>query len=216
MDQVESPVPEATLRTASPLNSSTRSSLRESPDQQFCLKWNNYQANLTSVFDQLLQSESFVDVTLTTDEGHSLKCHKVVLSACSPYFQKLFEDNPCQHPIVILKDMDRHDLKCVVEYMYKGEVNVTQNQLGSILRAAETLKVRGLNEMVRSPSDDVVLEEPRDLRPHKKRRLSPDMLECVPRGLLKTRNDLFENQLARFVLCLHCHSVFALFTILSP
>lgn len=90
-------------------------------NEQFCLKWNNYTTNLTNVFDQLLQNESFVDVTLTTDEGQSVKCHKVVLSACSPYFQKLFMDNPCQHPIVILRDVTFEDLKFVVDYMYKGK-----------------------------------------------------------------------------------------------
>ena len=45
--------------------------------QQFCLRWNNYQSNLTTVFDELLRRESFVDVTLSTDEGHAVKCHKV-------------------------------------------------------------------------------------------------------------------------------------------
>lgn len=54
--------------------------------QQFCLRWNNHQSNIVSVFEQLLQSESFVDVTLAV-EGMMLKAHKVVLSACSPYFQ---------------------------------------------------------------------------------------------------------------------------------
>ena len=54
---------------------------------QYCLRWSNYQSNLTSVFDHLLQTESFVDVTLTTDEGQAVKCHKVVLSACSTYFK---------------------------------------------------------------------------------------------------------------------------------
>ena len=73
---------------------STPFSIESNPDQEFRLRWNNYQANLAQVFDQLLQSESFVDVTLTTDEGQSLKCHKVMLSACSPYFQQLFMENP--------------------------------------------------------------------------------------------------------------------------
>lgn len=38
------------------------------------------------MFDQLLHDESFVDVTLAV-EGQLLKAHKMVLSACSPYFQ---------------------------------------------------------------------------------------------------------------------------------
>lgn len=118
--------------------------------QQFCLRWNNYQSNLTNVFDQLLQSESFVDVTLACD-GHSVKAHKMVLSACSPYFQSLFFDNPCQHPIVILRDIKWPELKAVVEFMYKGEINVSQEQIGPLLKVAESLKIRGLADVNGEP-----------------------------------------------------------------
>ncbi|KAH8301992.1 hypothetical protein KR044_001604 [Drosophila immigrans] len=115
-------------------------------NQQFCLRWNNYQSNLTNVFDELLQNESFVDVTLAC-EGHSIKAHKMVLSACSPYFQALFYDNPCQHPIIIMRDVNWSDLKALVEFMYKGEINVCQDQINPLLKVAETLKIRGLAEV---------------------------------------------------------------------
>lgn len=114
--------------------------------QQFCLRWNNYQSNLTSVFDQLLQNESFVDVTLACD-GRSIKAHKMVLSACSPYFQTLFSTTPCQHPIVIMRDINWFELKSIVDFMYKGEINVSQDQIGPLLRIAEMLKVRGLADV---------------------------------------------------------------------
>lgn len=114
--------------------------------QQFCLRWNNYQTNLTSVFDQLLQSESFVDVTLACD-GQSIKAHKIVLSACSPYFQSLFQDNPCQHPIIIMRDVAWPEMKAAVEFMYKGEINVSQEQIGPLLKIAELLQIRGLAEV---------------------------------------------------------------------
>ena len=70
--------------------------------QLFCLRWNNHQTNLLSVFDQLLQLEAFCDVTLAVD-GASIKCHKMVLAACSSYFQNLFMENDAKHPIVFLK-----------------------------------------------------------------------------------------------------------------
>lgn len=114
--------------------------------QQFCLRWNNYQSNLANCFDQLLQSESFVDVTLAC-EGQSLKAHKVVLSACSPYFQSLFMDNPCRHPIIIMRDIKYCDLKAVVDFMYRGEINVSQDQISALLKVAETLKIRGLTDV---------------------------------------------------------------------
>ncbi|XP_046397737.1 protein tramtrack, beta isoform-like isoform X3 [Ischnura elegans] len=114
--------------------------------QQFCLRWNNHQPNFVSVFTNLLNSESLVDVTLAA-EGRQLRAHRVVLSACSSYFQNLFAANPCQHPIVILKDVKFSDLKTMVDFMYYGEVNVSQNQLPSILKTAEMLMIKGLADL---------------------------------------------------------------------
>ena len=36
------------------------------------------------------------------------------------------------------------DLKALVDYMYKGEVNVAQDQLPRFLAAAEILKIKGI------------------------------------------------------------------------
>lgn len=124
--------------------------------QQYCLRWNNYTSNLTNVFDQLLHNESFVDVTLACD-GKSIKAHKMVLSACSPYFQSLFFDNPCQHPIVILRDVKWTELKSAVEFMYKGEINLGQDEIGPLLNVAEMLKIRGLAD-VKGDHDAIKLE----------------------------------------------------------
>ncbi|XP_053623727.1 protein bric-a-brac 1-like isoform X2 [Plodia interpunctella] len=125
--------------------------------QQFCLRWNNYQSNLTNCFDQLLRTQSFVDVTLSC-EGQSLKAHKVVLSACSPYFQSLLMDNPCNHPIIIMRDIKFSDLKSLVDFMYRGEINVAQDQIQALLNVAGILKVRGLADV---SADHAVLRPPK-------------------------------------------------------
>ncbi|MPC73057.1 Broad-complex core protein isoforms 1/2/3/4/5 [Portunus trituberculatus] len=59
-------------------------------EQHFCLRWNNYRTNITAEFETLREGEHFVDVTLACD-GQQLKAHKVVLSACSPYFKELLQ-----------------------------------------------------------------------------------------------------------------------------
>lgn len=59
---------------------------------QFCLRWNNFQTNIVSALDSLKCSEDLVDVTLTC-EGRNIKAHKVILSACSPYFRNVFKVN---------------------------------------------------------------------------------------------------------------------------
>nr|XP_053646578.1 protein tramtrack, alpha isoform-like isoform X1 [Cherax quadricarinatus] len=114
--------------------------------QQFCLRWNNHQSNIISVFEQLLQTESFVDVTLAV-EGMTLKAHKVVLSACSPYFQAVLASHPDKHPIVILKDVRYTDMRDLLDFMYRGEVSVDQDNLSGFLRVAESLRIKGLTEV---------------------------------------------------------------------
>ncbi|XP_056630924.1 modifier of mdg4-like [Diorhabda sublineata] len=125
--------------------------------QQYCLRWNNHRSNLLTVFDELLQNEAFTDVTLACEGGTPIKCHRMVLAACSPYFQNLFIGLPCTHPVVVLKDVKHMEIKAILEYMYRGEVNVAQNQLAALLKVAETLKVKGLVEENKSnpnPKED--------------------------------------------------------------
>ncbi|KAK7869166.1 hypothetical protein R5R35_006620 [Gryllus longicercus] len=112
-------------------------------EQQFCLRWNDHQSTLVAIFEALLDSNTLVDCTLAA-EGQCLRAHKVVLSACSPYFQLLLSQHTDKHPIVILKDVKFEELKAMVEYMYRGEVNIPQDQLGPLLKAAESLQIRGL------------------------------------------------------------------------
>lgn len=114
--------------------------------QRFCLRWNNHQSNMLSVFDQLLHAETFTDVTLAV-ENQLLKAHKMVLSACSPYFQSLFVNHQEKHPIVILKDVPFADMKSLLDFMYRGEVSVDQERLTAFLKVAESLKIKGLTEV---------------------------------------------------------------------
>lgn len=113
--------------------------------QHFCLRWNNYQSSITSAFENLRDDEDFVDVTLACD-GKSLKAHRVVLSACSPYFRELLKSTPCKHPVIVLQDVMFEDLHALVEFIYHGEVNVRQRSLSSFLKTAEVLRVSGLTQ----------------------------------------------------------------------
>jgi hypothetical protein len=67
--------------------------------QQFFLKWNDFQSNMVSSFKHLRDEKSFTDVTLACD-GQTCKAHKMVLSACSPYFKSLLEVRRLYHVMV--------------------------------------------------------------------------------------------------------------------
>ena len=48
----------------------------------------------------------------------------------------MFSINPCQHPIVILKDVHFEDLETVVQFMYNGVVNVSSEKLTGVLKVS--------------------------------------------------------------------------------
>ncbi|XP_065203411.1 protein bric-a-brac 2-like isoform X3 [Planococcus citri] len=115
-------------------------------EQQYALKWNDFHASILNSFRHLRDEEDFIDVTIACD-GFSFTAHKVVLSACSPYFRSLLKANPCQHPIVILRDVRKQDMEALLRFMYNGEVHIGQEQLPDFLKTAQTLQVRGLADV---------------------------------------------------------------------
>lgn len=46
-----------------------------------------------------------------------------------------------------MRDIKWPELKAAVEFMYKGEINVSQEQIGPLLKVAESLKIRGLADV---------------------------------------------------------------------
>ncbi|CAG0884699.1 unnamed protein product [Darwinula stevensoni] len=125
--------------------------------QRFCLRWNSFHETMASAFGELRNDEEFVDVTIACG-GQHFKAHKVVLSACSQYFRQLFKSNPCQHPIVFMRDITPSELSALLQFMYNGQASIEQEKLPQLLQAAEALQVKGLAEI--SQQQDRDLDDP--------------------------------------------------------
>ncbi|CAG9770865.1 unnamed protein product [Ceutorhynchus assimilis] len=131
---------------------------------EVCLKWNSQHTNMQSAFPNLLMKEQYVDATLVS-EGKTMKCHRIVLSMCSPYFEEILDGiGPFQHPVLFMKDVPFWILKSLCDFMYAGEIRILQDKLDELLNVATVLKIKGLAgipesaEKVKTNSSDIKQE----------------------------------------------------------
>ena len=126
--------------------------------ENFCLRWNDFESNVSGAFRDLRAEADFFDVTLscTDSNGRSLQAHKVILSACSSFFKSLLRQQTTQNshpnPFIYLRGVSFSDLSSVLDFMYHGEVNVAQEDLNSFLSVAEELQIKGLTNRDGRPS----------------------------------------------------------------
>jgi len=113
--------------------------------EKFCLRWNDFESNISVAFRELREDKDFFDVTLACDDDQ-IEAHKVILSACSPFFRTILKRNHHERPLLYLRGVKYMDLMAVLNFMYHGEVNVAQDDLNSFLSIAEDLKVKGLTQ----------------------------------------------------------------------
>merc|ERR1712243_412511 len=112
--------------------------------EKFCLKWNDFQPNVTSAFSQLRNKTNFQDVTLVSDDHKQISAHRVVLISCSGYFNNILSENNHSHPLLCLDGINFKELHNVLDYIYKGEVSIYQKDLERFLQIAHKLQLQGL------------------------------------------------------------------------
>ncbi|XP_069944071.1 zinc finger and BTB domain-containing protein 7A isoform X16 [Cherax quadricarinatus] len=157
-------------------------------DGMLSLSWNNHKATFCHILSTLREKERYTDVTLAC-EGKFYPVHKLVLSTCSEYFEKMFEHTPCKHPVIVLKDVKPDELEALLSYMYAGVVSVAQNDLARLIKAAELLQIKGLAVPDEPPMKECGKKNSypwssRDDRtsPHPKRRRREEPAPSVPQG----------------------------------
>ncbi len=114
-----------------------------SADDSFCLKWNDFHTSVTASFADLRSEADLFDVTLFC-EGRQMQAHRLILSACSAVFKKMLRSSKHRDPTILLWDIRYEDMEALLNFMYHGEVNITQEKLNHFLDLAERLQVRGL------------------------------------------------------------------------
>ena len=125
--------------------------------EKFCLKWNDFQKNITTSFEVLKSDTDFTDVTLACEYGQQIEAHKVILASSSPFFQNLLKKNKHPHPLIFMRGVKYEELAAIVDFLYCGEANIFQENLDAFLSIAGDLQLKGLTntEADKSPDSDV-------------------------------------------------------------
>ena len=113
--------------------------------EKFCLKWNDFHQNIVSACQDLRKELDFSNVTLVCEDNHQIEAHRVILSACSPFFQTILEKNKHSHPMIYMKGFKAKDLSAIVDFIYLGEANIYQDDLDGFLALAEEFQLKGLD-----------------------------------------------------------------------
>ena len=127
--------------------------------EKLCLKWNDFQENINNAFGSLRDNKDFVDVTLACEDGEQVEAHKVILAASSPFFQKLLGRNKHPHPLIYMRGVKSDDLHAIVDFLYRGEANIYQDNLDSFLAIAEELQLKGLMGKMDEKIEHTIIDE---------------------------------------------------------
>ncbi|KAF7282442.1 hypothetical protein GWI33_002670 [Rhynchophorus ferrugineus] len=110
------------------------------------VKWLEHVDHFKKSLSDFLEKEKFCDVTITS-EGKMFKAHQIILSMCSPYFEKIFKNLPKNnYPTVLFQDISATEIELLLSFVYKGEAIVPRNTMASFFRACETLQIEGIYE----------------------------------------------------------------------
>ena len=112
--------------------------------EKFCLKWNDFQTNVSNAFKKLRKTENFYDVTLVSDDQQQVSAHKVVLASSSEYFKNILTSNTHSHPMLCLSGVNTADIKNMLDFMYNGEIQIFQDDLDQFLEIAQRFHLEGL------------------------------------------------------------------------
>ena len=115
-----------------------------SQQEKFCLKWNNFEPNISKTFSRLRNETQLADVTLIGNDHQQVAAHKVVLSACSDVFKTIFCSNSQPNLSLYLDSIHTEEIKLMMDYIYHGEVKIFQDDIERFLEIANKYQLEGL------------------------------------------------------------------------
>ena len=102
------------------------------------LEWKSYPATASMAFQNLYNDMHFTDVTIACEDNQKITAHKVILSECSLFFNKILKGNNSPHPLIYLQGVSIDDLILLKTFMYLGRASVLKEQIESLMKISKS------------------------------------------------------------------------------
>ena len=131
------------------------SNMREAEVMDGGLQFTWGEEDRNSIILEFLKTRSyFTDVTLVSSDQKEFFCHKVVLSACSKFFENILSRRHHQPNLILfLAGVDSKDLGNIINFLYEGLVKVSMDDVETFVTAANILEIKGITDF---KVDDVI------------------------------------------------------------
>ena len=127
--------------------------------EKYTLNWHSFTDHLQLMIKDLYEEGKCSDVTLVCDDQNQFKAHKIVLSACSPVFKKIIDNNPSQHPLIYLRGIHSYEMESILQFMYLGEGKFYYERMGEFIKVAKDLEVKEISNWMEIPNEAIMDDE---------------------------------------------------------
>ncbi|KAK2726496.1 hypothetical protein QYM36_000814 [Artemia franciscana] len=94
-----------------------------------------------------MRSRGFLCDIILVSDGVSFPVHKAILSSCSAYFHAMFTNfEESKQDTVPLQGIDPQALQILLDYIYTAEVHVTEDNVQTLLPAANLLQLNDVKD----------------------------------------------------------------------
>ncbi|XP_035906334.1 uncharacterized protein LOC118509615 [Anopheles stephensi] len=114
-----------------------------------CVTWTNFTEHMVHVYEEMLATHRYTDCRLIVPDGELL-ASRTILCMASRFFETIFArtvymvGSAADVPTVLIPDVKLSSLRCVLQFIYTGEVNLLPYDVAPFVEACSLLQIRGV------------------------------------------------------------------------
>ena len=104
--------------------------------------WDGFSGVVGGCWERALRSKQYQDVTLISEDCQEFGAHRMILSSSSEKFERIFQlKSEDKHPLIFLRGLAGTQISNLLDFIYRGKVEVPSLELETFLRLVSEFKI---------------------------------------------------------------------------